>query len=278
MRIDAHFHVWDPATRRHAWIEQTPALYRRFGVEEVEALAHGCGIERGVLVQVLAETDETEEFLALAQAHEFVAGVVGWVDLSAPDVGEAIARLRDGPGGERLVGVRHLVQSEPDPGYLGREAVVAGLRQVAGAGCRFDLLVTTAQLPAATRLAAALDDLPMVLDHGAKPPIATGELEPWRSWIARLAELEHVSCKLSGLVTEAGDRCTVEAIAPYADHLLECFGPRRLLFGSDWPVCTVAASYGEVVTLAGALIERLSDAERAEVLGANAARFYGLAA
>lgn len=274
--IDAHFHVWDTAARPHAWLDDLPALRPAYGLAELKDQAIPAGVTAGVLVQVLNDAEESAEFLGLAASDPFVAGVVAWVDLEADDVADELARLADGPGGDRLVSVRHLVESEPDPGFLLRPAVLRGLRAVREAGLCFDLLVRASQLPEAIAMARRLGELSIVLDHGAKPLIASGTSEPWRSQIAELASLEHVSCKLSGLVTEAGDRPEAAAIAPYARHLLECFGPSRLMFGSDWPVCTIAASYREVLDLCAGFIAELSGPERAEVLGATARRIYRL--
>jgi L-fuconolactonase len=206
-----------------------------------------------------------------------VAGVVGWADLTSPAVADEIGRLRAGPGGDLLVGIRHLVQDEPDPDWLGRPDVRRGLRAVCAAGLTYDLLVRPGQLPAALAVTGALGNVRFVLDHGAKPEIAHRRLEPWASLIRALAARPNVICKVSGLVTEAGPGWRRDQIAPYVDHLLDCFGPTRLLFGSDWPVCTLAASYAEVVAVArDALALRLGPAELRAVFAANAVSAYGL--
>lgn len=277
MTVDAHFHIWDPATRDHAWLSGDPVLDRHFGIDGFTGIARANGIAQAVLVQVLNDLDETREFLALAAAHEIVAGVVGWVDLEAPDVADVLARLREAPGGARLVGVRHLVQSEPDPGYLERSSVQRGLRATAAAGLTFDLLVRPEQLPGAIRAVRALGGLTVVLDHGAKPPLAGGQVEPWSSLVAELAGLDHVVCKLSGLVTEAGAGWTSELLRPYVDRLLECFGPARLLFGSDWPVSTAVARYDEIVGLVDGALAVLAEEERDAIMAGTARRVYGLA-
>jgi L-fuconolactonase len=277
MIIDAHHHVWDPDARAHGWLDRLPALRRRFSLADFTRISAEHGVSASVLVQVLASAAETEEFLALAAAPSVVAGVVGWADLTAPDVAAEIARLRQVPGGGRLVGIRHLVQDEPDPGWLDRPDVRRGLRAVGQAGLAYDLLVRPAQLPAAIRAAGDLGDMRFVLDHGAKPDIASGRIEPWSGLVAELARRPNVMCKLSGLVTEAGPGWTAAQIAPYADRLLECFGPGRLMFGSDWPVCTLAASYGEVLALAREVLgDHLAPAERDAVFAGNAVTAYGL--
>jgi L-fuconolactonase len=275
--VDAHHHVWDPAAREHAWLEDIPALNRPFSLADFAEASAAEGVTASVLVQVLADAAETEEFLALAASSDLVAGVVGWTDLTSPAVADEIARLRALPGGGRLAGVRHLVQDEPDPGWLEQPAVRWGLRAVGAAGLAYDLLVRPAQLPAALAVTAALGDVRFVLDHGAKPAIGSGDMEPWATLISDLAARPNVVCKVSGLVTEAGPGWTPPQIAPYIDHLLECFGPGRLMFGSDWPVCTLAASYDEVVALArDTLAGLLGPSDLDAVFATNAASVYGL--
>jgi len=277
MIVDAHQHIWDPAARRHAWLQPLPALNRRFDLADFTRASAPDGVTASVLVQVLAAAAETEEFLALAAAGGPVAGVVGWADLTRPAVGDEIARLRAGPGGGRLAGIRHLVQDEPDPDWLGRPDVRRGLRAVGAAGLAYDLLIRPLQLPAALAVTSALDEVRFVLDHGAKPDIASGRLEPWASLIRELAARPNVVAKVSGLVTEAGPAWRPDQIAPYVDHLLDCFGPGRLMFGSDWPVCTLAAGYAEVVAVAReTLARRLGPADLRAVFATNAIAAYRL--
>jgi L-fuconolactonase len=277
MIVDAHHHLWDPAARRHAWLDEFPALNRPFGLADFARAAGREGVTASVLVQVLASVAETEEFLALAAPGDLVKGVVGWVDLTSAAMADQIARLRAAPGGSRLVGIRHLVQDEPDPDWLRRPDVHRGLITVGAAGLAFDLLVRPDQLPAALAVTGALADVRFVLDHGAKPGIASDRREPWASQIADLAARPNVSCKVSGLVTEAGPGWRPAQIAPYIDHLLDCFGPGRLMFGSDWPVCTLVASYRDVVAVAlDALVARLGPPELDAVFARNAIAAYGL--
>jgi L-fuconolactonase len=277
MMVDAHHHLWDPRTRAHPWLDARPELRRPFGISEFTRLAAEHSVTASVLVQVLASMGETEDFLALAATSPLVAGVVGWADLTAPDTADQLARLRQLPGGDRLAGIRHLVQDEPDPGWLDQPQVRRGLRAVAEAGLAYDLLVRPAQLPAAIRAVSDLDDVPFILDHGAKPDIAAGRTEPWSRLIGELAHRPNVACKLSGLVTEAAPGWEPAQLIPYADRLLDCFGPARLMFGSDWPVCTLAASYREVLQLATTVLAgRLGPAETEAVLAGNAIRIYGL--
>jgi L-fuconolactonase len=278
-RIDAHHHLWDLARREQAWLDgpELASIRRTFAVEDFAAVAGSAGIERGVLVQVLPDADETREFLALAADSQLVAGVVGWTDLTAPDVAEALAALREGPGGDRLVGIRHLVQGEADPRWLCRADVRRALAAIGEAGLCYDLLTYPHQLPAAIETVRALPQLTFVLDHLSKPPIASGALEPWATLLRELAGEPNVFCKLSGMVTEANQSSwTVSDLRPYARIALDAFGPDRLMFGSDWPVCLLAASYDDVAEAARELTAQLSEDERAQVFGGVAARAYRL--
>jgi L-fucono-1,5-lactonase len=278
MIVDAHHHFWDPATADYPWLtDELAAIRRPFGPADLAPELEAAGVEATVLVQTRSSFDETVEFLATADTTPFVRGVVGWVDLTDRAVTEVIARLRDAPGGDRLVGIRHQAHDEPDPDWLVREDVVRGIGAVGSAGLIYDLLVRPRELPAALALARRLPDMRFVIDHLAKPPIAAGELEPWSGRIAPFRELDHVACKLSGMVTEADwSSWTPADLQPYVDHVLDTFGPDRLLFGSDWPVCLLAASYGEVVAAARETLGGLSDSERAKVFGGTAAASYGL--
>jgi L-fuconolactonase len=279
--VDAHHHLWDTRVREYAWMAgpELAPIRRPFTLDDLRREASAAGVARTVLVQAVGDLGETRELLAAAAASEgLVAGVVGWVDLTAADVAGVLDRLRAGPGGDRLVGVRHQVQDEPDPAWLARTDVRRGLRAVADAGLAYDLLVLVPQLPAARAAVAALPDARFVLDHAAKPAIAAGSLEPWAGELAALARLPNVACKLSGLVTEARwDDWDADRIRPYADHVLGVFGPERVMFGSDWPVCRLAASYVQVRQLAETLAAGLSPAEREAVFHRTAAHAYRLA-
>ncbi|MDH2427706.1 amidohydrolase family protein [Sphaerisporangium sp. TRM90804] len=279
MIIDAHHHLWDTTRREYPWMaaEELAPLRRPYLLDDLRAETTAAGVAHTVLVQTTASDEETEEFLATAAASGgLVAGVVGWLDLTAPDVAERIARLRSGPGGELLVGIRHQVQDE-DADWLARPDVRAGVRAVGEAGLAYDLLVLAHQLPAATELVRHLPEMRFVLDHGAKPLISTGALEPWAGDIGELSASPNVTCKLSGLVTEADwSGWDVAGIAPYADHILACFGPGRVMFGSDWPVCELAATYDRVLDLARRLTAGLSEGEREQVFGGNARTVYNL--
>ncbi|MFD6925294.1 amidohydrolase family protein [Streptomyces sp. NPDC059944] len=279
MRVDAHHHVWDLAVRDQDWITgaELQPLRRNFGMTDLEPEAVAAGVDRTVLVQTVTVAEETPEFLSLAERNPLVAGVVGWTDLTRPDVADELARLRELPGGHRLKGIRHQVQGERDPGWLLRPDVRRGLEAVAEAGLVYDLVVLPHQLPMCARAAAAHPGLTFVLDHLGKPPIASGAPEPWAGAVRELAALPNTACKLSGLVTEADPaRRTPDDLRPYADTALAAFGPGRTMFGSDWPVCTLAASYGEVMHLAEELTTGLSPGEREAVFAGTATRVYGL--
>ncbi|MFF7266739.1 amidohydrolase family protein [Streptomyces sp. NPDC008159] len=277
--VDAHHHVWDLSVRDQDWITgpELAPLRRDFSLADLEPEARAAGITATVLVQTVTVAEETPEFLALAAGSDLVAGVVGWTDLTSPEVADTLAGLRAGPGGEHLVGIRHQVQGEPDPRWLTRPDVLRGLAAVADAGLVYDLLVKPHQLPAAVEAARRLPRLTFVLDHLAKPPVASGELEPWAGEIRRLAALPNTVCKLSGLVTEADwDGWRVADLQPYAATVLDAFGPDRLMFGSDWPVCRLASDYREVLDTAKTLVSGLSPAEHRDVFAGCAVRTYGL--
>jgi L-fuconolactonase len=249
--------------------EEMAPIRRDFSIGDLAPLAAAAGVTSTVVA-------ETREFLEVAAGNELVAGVVGWVDLTAADVGEMLAELKARPDGEWLKGIRHQVHDEPDPRWLCRDDVRAGLAAVAESGLVYDLLTKTPHLPAALETAQALPQLSFVVDHISKPVIG-GDLEPWASDLRALAALPNVSCKLSGMVTEASwTDWKVSDLQPYADVVLDAFGPDRVMFGSDWPVCVLAASYAEVVEAAEALTATLSPAERQQIFGDTARRIYNL--
>jgi L-fuconolactonase len=234
------------------------------------------------VVQTVCVAEETPELLALAESAPEVAGVVGWVDLCSPDVAEQLAALRQLPGGRYLVAVRHWVQEEPDNNWLCRPDVRKGLQAVADAGLVYDLLLRHYQLPAALDTVAALNELRFVVDHGAKPDIAHGQVEPWSSQMAELGTRPNVAVKFSGLVTESDQKTwpitsgSVDQFRPYAEVILDAFGPSRVMWGSDWPVCLRAASYDDVLAMAESFTSCLSASEGSQVFGGTARAWYSL--
>ena len=275
MRVDAHQHFWryDPA--EYVWIgEGMERLARDYLPADLAPLLTAEGIAGSVAVQARQAIEETRWLLGLAAKHPAILGVVGWVDLRSSEVGE---QLREFAANPRFVGVRHVVQNEPDVRFLLGEAFVGGLRQLHGFGLTYDLLLFPPQLPAAVELAGMMPEQPFVLDHLAKPLIKPGTLDPWQADLRALARHPNVSCKLSGLVTEAAWQGWKRAdFAPYLEVALEAFGPKRLMLGSDWPVCLLAAEYPDTVGIVTDFIARLSDSEQALILGGTASRFYGL--
>jgi L-fuconolactonase len=278
MIVDAHHHFWDPAAADYPWLtDELAAIRRPFGPDDLAPLLRTSGIDATVLVQTRSSVEETVDFLAIASRTPWIRGVVGWVDLTDPGAGDAIERLRDGPGGDRLAGIRHQAHDEADPEWLVRDDAVAGIEAVGRAGLVYDLLVRPRELPAAVALARRLPDVQFVIDHIAKPPIATGELEPWASLLAPFGELEHVACKVSGMVTEADWATWTPAdLRPYVDRVLEVFGLDRLLFGSDWPVCLLAGTYERVVDATRTALGGIGGSDQAKVFGETARRIYRL--
>lgn len=277
--VDAHHHFWGaPTQAEYPWMtDELAAIRRPFGPDDLRPNLRQHNIDRTVLVQTRSSVEETREFLAIAAATDFVAGVVGWVDLTDPGVGATLRQLKGAPGGQKLVGIRHQVHDEPDPRWLLRDDVRRGLRAVGEAGLAYDLLLKPRELPAALQVAREFRDLRLVVDHIAKPPIATGDKAAWESGMAQFSALSHVHCKLSGMVTEADwAHWRPEHLRPYIQAVAGWFGEDRLLFGSDWPVCLLAASYTQVFDALLLGIEGVSEAARAKILGANAVRFYGL--
>jgi L-fuconolactonase len=276
MGVDAHLHVWDLSVRDQPWTADLPALRRSFSLADVTPALARHNVEGVVLVQTVCAAGETPEFLALAAAGPPVAGVVGWTDLTAPGVADRLARLRALTGGEALVGIRHGVQDEADPRWLCRDDVRRGLAAVAEAGLVFDLVVRPPQWPAVVQTARALPGLTFVLDHLGKPDPTRPPTPEWSSLIAGLGALPNVAAKLSGLTSEAGEGWTLATLEPFVTALLRQFGPSRVMFGSDWPVCRLGGGYEATFEAMSALCDSLTAGERAAVFGETARRVYGL--
>lgn len=278
MIVDSHHHFWDPSHAEYPWMTGAyEQLKRPFGPSDLAPLLKAAGVVTTVVVQARQDLAETQSLLSLTAEHEWLGGVVGWVDLTDPDLASTLAEIKDSPDGSALVGVRHLVHDEPDPHWLTRDDVMRGLEAVAEAGLVYDLLVRSRELPAATEAARRLPVLHFVIDHMAKPPISSGEFEPWAERLQAIAGLPNVRCKISGLVTEADwaswSRGDLER---YVGMTVEWFGPTRIMWGSDWPVCTLAASYDEVVTVSRDLLEGLIGNDLTDVLGRCAMETYGI--
>jgi L-fuconolactonase len=279
--VDAHHHLWQP-DRGYTWLD-APGLApirRPFTPADLRAEVTAAGVQRTILVEGgRCHPDEVPEFLGHAADTAVIAGVVAWADVTDPGLAATLAGYRRMRGGDRLVGIRSQVQGEPDPDYLDRPDVRRGLAAVAAAGLVFDLVIRVDQLPAAARAAAALPDLRLVLDHLGKPRIDAGAagLDAWRGPLEALAASDNVAAKLSGLVTEAGPQWTVEALRPFVAAAVEAFGPARLMFGSDWPVCLLVAGYRDVLDALRGALPPLPAPDLAAVLGGTAHRVYQLA-
>ena len=275
MRVDSHQHFWRYDPLEYAWIDDSmTALRRDFLPPDAKREMDGAGFDACIAVQARQTIEETRWLLELANRHPFIAGVVGWVDLQANDVREQLAGLAQQ---RKLVGIRHIVQSEPDERFLLRLAFCRGIAALAEFGLTYDLLVYPRHLRVAAEFVARFERQPFVLDHMGKPGIRGGEIERWAHDIRALAAAPNVWCKVSGLVTEADwARWTPAAIRPYLDVVFECFGAERLMIGSDWPVCTVAGDYERTMAVVVDYLAARPAAERAAVLGGTAAKLWNL--
>ena len=270
--LDAHVHLWDLTVRDQAWIPAGSPIRRSFGVRDLHSALAGTPVDGVILVQVINDPGETADFIACARESGLVRGVVGWADLTSPDFAAALSALIAAGG---LAGLRHQALAEADPAdWLRSPGVRRSLAVLDAAGLPFDLMIRPAHFAAAREAARDHPSLQFVLDHLGKPPIAAGELEPWASGLRALAAEPNIAAKLSGLHTIAAPNCSYAELAPYIEIALEAFGPDRLIFGSDWPVCVQAASYARVCEVAQAACAALSDDERAAVLGGNARAIY----
>ena len=275
MRIDAHQHFWNYSAAEYSWIGAgSERLARDYLPPDLDPLLAGEGLDGSVAVQARQSVEESRWLLALAEAHPLVKGVVGWVDLRSDRVGDDLCVLAANP---KFVGVRHVVQDEPDPRFVLGEGFIRGLWQLRQHGLTYDLLLYPNQLPAAIELVGLLPEQPFVVDHLAKPRIAAGEIKGWDRHIRAIARHKNVCCKVSGMVTEvASQGWNRDDFTPYLDVVLEAFGPERLMFGSDWPVCLLAGEYADVAAIPRDYFSRLSATEQRMIWGDTAARFYGL--
>lgn len=278
MRIDSHHHLWDLSIRPQEWMvgEGMEPVKRNFDADDLRSAIAGTGIERTVLVHATTTHDETYELLALADIDPTIIGVVGWLQIDSPNAIAECEKYLQAPGASYLKGIRDVAQDLPDSNYLAKPQSIATVQQLGKMGLTYDILTKTPELKAAIELVKACPDVQFVLDHISKPYIAKEEIEPWKSLITELASFENVSCKISGMVTEAKwNTWSVEDFVPYVSHIIESFTPQRLMFGSDWPVALLATSkYSDVVRLAEDLTLQFSDSEKALFWGDNAKFSY----
>jgi L-fuconolactonase len=275
MKIDTHQHFWKYSKEEYPWIgEGMEVLARDRLPPDLKPLLEANGIEGTVAVQARQVVEETEALLAMAKEYDFIRGVVGWLDLRSPNVEAQLERLKDRA---KMVGVRHVVQDEPDEKFVLREDFMRGIGKLKAYDLVYDILIFPHQLAATIELVKRFPDQVFILDHIAKPYIKDKQMSPWESDIKKLASFENVSCKMSGMVTEA-DRhnWSAEDFRPYMEVVLEAFGTKRLTIGSDWPVCTLAGEYGRVMSIAADFIAQLSENEQKAIWEENPRRIYGL--
>jgi L-fuconolactonase len=273
MRIDAHQHFWRLADRGGEWPPaDLEAIYRDFEPADLEPLLRRHGIDGTVVVQSLPKLSDNDYMLALAQRDSFIRGIVGWVEMKSNDAPAHIAQLARHA---KFKGVRPMLQSLPDD-WIADPSLAPAAEAMIEHGLCFDALVLPPQLRPLLGFAQRYPDLPIVIDHAAKPYIRQSLLDPWKDDIAALAALPNVHCKLSGMVTEAAVPCAVENLKPYVDHLIDVFGPDRLIWGSDWPVLDLAADYGRWIDMSAQLVAGLDTDAQRKIFGANAQRFYRL--
>jgi len=264
MRIDSHHHIWDLSVRDQGWItgEVMQPIRRNFVISDLRDAIAGSRIDKTILVQTVTDYAETPELLAIAKNDQLVGAVVGWLQIDSPDAISHLHRYLELPGGEYLKGIRDIAQDHPDSNYLAKPETIENVRKLGELGITFDLLTKVPELPAAIKLVRACPDVQFVMDHISKPKIAKKEIELWKTLITELATFPNVSCKVSGLVTEANwKEWQVKDFKPYVDHIIEIFTPQRLMFGSDWPVSTLGGTYSEIIELAEALTSDLTPSE-----------------
>ena len=274
MILDTHVHFWKYDPVRDAWIDSTMGAIRRdFGPADLWQASRGLSVEGYIAVQADTSVAETDFLLGLAAANPEIKGVVGWLDLCGPGLA---AQLEQYTENLALKGLRHIVQAEP-AGFMDRPDFREGIAALRAYGLSYDILIYAPQLEEASRLVQAFPDQAFVLDHLGKPNVREGRFEEWKTGLEKLAVAPNCCCKLSGLITEAHwERWTARELFPYLETALECFGPERLLFGSDWPVCLLAGDYGQVLGLVRDFLSQLSPSEQALILQGNARRVYQL--
>jgi L-fuconolactonase len=275
MRIDSHQHFWRYSPTEHTWMSDAMSAIRRdFLPEDLKPLLASLHFDGCIAVQARQSLEETRWLLELADTLSFIKGVVGWVDLRSPELPAQLERFASHP---KLVGVRHVVQDEPDDEFMLRSEFRRGIAQLRHFNLTYDLLLFPKHIPVAARLVAEFPDQPFVVDHIAKPDIAQGVLSPWREYMHRLAQFPNVHCKLSGMVTEANwQQWQTSDFRSFLDIVIEAFGSSRLMIGSDWPVCILSSEYAATMQLTLDYLQQFSDEDQAAILGSNCARFYGV--
>ncbi len=275
MIIDSHQHFWQVGRFDYPWMtNDVEVLYRDYLPPTLEPILERNGVAKTVLVQASDSMAESRWLLSLADAYPFIAGVVGWVDLEGPEVQQQLDELTTH---QKFKGVRHLVESESADNWLAQPAVLRGLQQLASSGTSYDLLVHTRHLKHVRTVAETCPNLSLVIDHAAKPPVARGEIKEWAQELRPVAAYKNIHCKLSGLVTEANyNGWQVDDLRPFVECVLDLFGAERLMFGSDYPVCLVAASYDRVLESLQEILKDLNAEEQKQIFAGNASKFYRL--
>ena len=279
MRIDSHHHVWYLSVREQGWMvgEALNPIKKNFSINDLRQAVTGCGIDKTVVVQTVTNYDETPELLELADTDDFVAGVVGFLKIDAADAISYLDKYESMRGFKYLVGIRDIAHDYEDVGYLSKPQVIKNVQELGKRGLVYDLLTKTPHMQAAIDLVKQSPDTQFVLDHISKPYIAKGEMQPWANKLQELAGYENVVIKVSGLFTEAGWKSwKQEDFLPYLDHVTKSFTPERMMFGSDWPVCLLAATYRQSINLMEQYTMNFSDSEKNNFWAGTANRTYGL--
>lgn len=277
MIIDSHQHFWQlDLPFNYEWLKSDVhrPICKSYLPADLQPHLNSCGIDKSVFVQTQHDLAENRWVLKLAEENEFIAGVVGWVDLASPECEKQIEEFKDHPS---FVGIRHVVQDEPNDDFIVQPEVLNGLKVLQKHGVPYDLLFYTKHLKHAVQLGKELPELPMVIDHLSKPEIKSGEIDDWAKDIRAAAKFPNICCKLSGMITEADwENWKTADLKPYVDVVLEAFGPERCMYGSDWPVCELAGTYQQVFNALKECVSELSETEQSRIMGGTASQFYGL--
>lgn len=279
MRIDSHHHIWDLKVRPQTWMkgDELKPISRSILMNELEPELEKANIDFTVIVQTVPTPDETPEFLDLSLTHPKICAVVGWLDLESTDIRPQLDQYLSHPGGKNLVSIRDIAQDKPDPNWFLREDVIKNIHRIAEYGLTFDILTKPPQLAAAVEMVKQSPHNTFVLDHISKPYIAKSQMQPWADQISEIASHENVFVKVSGLFTEADWRnWNHQTFKPYLDHILNTFTPARMMFGSDWPVCLLAATYADTINLMEEFVKEFSVSEQESFWANNARRAYKL--